>query len=112
MKEYNLGQTVTAKGFGIFNIIKKHPVFSGFVEERDPMMLVFDENSNMERYILKSEYDRMGYDVVKDLTIIIKGFFMKEIFLTEEKPRYDIRNIETDEVIKHCYLHNGNWLLV
>jgi hypothetical protein len=43
---------------------------------------------------------------------MIKGYFDRKIYLTEVKPRYDIKNNETQEIIEGCYLHNGSWTLV
>jgi hypothetical protein len=54
----------------------------------------------------------MGYDIIKNISIITKGYFDREIYLTENKPRYDIKNTETGEVINQCYLHNGSWFSV
>ena len=109
MKEFNLGEKVSTKGMGVFNIINKHDKFSGWVNSKEPLMLVYDGNIDQERYITVSEYKGMGYDVRSNISVITKGYFDREIYLTEDKPRYDIKNIETDEVINRCYLHNGFW---
>jgi hypothetical protein len=109
MKEFNLGEKVSTKGMGVFNIINKHDKFSGWVNSKEPLMLVYDGNIDQEKYITFSEYKDMGYDIIKNISIITKGYFDRKIYLTEDKPRYDIKNIETDEVIKGCYLHNGFW---
>ena len=109
MKEFSVGEKVSANGMGVFNIINKHDKFSGWVNSKEPLMLVYDGNIDQERYITFSEYKDMGYDIIKNISVITKGYFDRKIYLTEDKPRYDIKNTETGEVINQCYLHNGSW---
>ena len=109
MKEFNLGEKVFTDRMGVFNIINKHDKFSGWVDSKEPLMLVYDGNIDKERYITFSEYKDMGYDIIRNISIIIKGYFNRKVYLIEDKPRYDIKNTETGEVINQCYLHNGSW---
>lgn len=113
MRKYKIiGEQVSANGMGVFNIINKHDKFSGWVDSNEPLMLIYDSNIGKERYITFSEYKEMAYDLIKNISIISKGYFNRKIYLTEDKPRYDIKNTETGEVINGCYLHNGSWLSV
>lgn len=115
MKEFNVGQKVSANGMGVFNIINKHDKFSGWVDSKKPLMLIYDGHMSRQdsyRYITYSEYKELAYDLDEDISIISRGYFYSKIYLTEDKPRYDIKNTETDEVINGCYLHNGSWFLL
>ena len=112
MEDFKIGQDVSCNDFGVFNIINKHDKFNGWVDTKEPLILVYDGNTNKESYLTYREYKDMDYDHVKNITIMCKGYFDRKIYLTEDKPRYDIKNNETQEIIEGCYLHNGSWTLV
>jgi hypothetical protein len=112
MEDFKIGQDVLCNDFGVFNIINKHDKFTGWVDTKEPLILVYDGNTNKENYLTYCEYKDMDYDYVKNITIISKGYFDRKIYLTEDKPRYDIKNNETQEIIEGCYLHNGSWTIV
>ena len=111
MEDFKIGQDVLCD-FGVFNIINKHDKFTGWVDTKEPLILVYDGNTNKESYLTYREYKDMDYDYVKNITIMCKGYFDRKIYLTEDKPRYDIKNNETQEIIEGCYLHNGSWTIV
>lgn len=112
MRELNIGEKVVDKKLVVFEVIEKHDKFSDYVDKEEPLMLVYDGNINQERYISWAEYKNMKYDVIKNISIITKGWFKTKVYLTEDKPRYDIKNTETGEIVKQCYLHNGFWITV
>ena len=111
MEDFKIGQDVLCD-FGVFNIINKHDKFTGWVDTKEPLILVYDGNTNKESYLTYREYKDMDYDYVKNITIMCKGYFDRKIYLTEDKPRYEIKNNETQEIIEGCYLHNGSWTIV
>jgi hypothetical protein len=44
-----------------------------------------------------------------DTFIIIKEH---ALYMSEIVPRFDLIKLSTQEIMKHCYLYNGNWYLV
>lgn len=94
---------------GSFLIIKAHEPFNGLVEINEPLLLIYDNNIDKETYMSYKEYKELKYDYLKNVNIIERGFFKRKINLSEEHKRYDIENINTKEIIKGCYLHNGSW---
>lgn len=112
MREVNVGQKVVDKELVAFEVIEKHDKFLDCVDQEESLMLVYDGNINQERYISWAEYKNMKYDVIKNISIITKGYFKTKVYLAEDKPRYDIKNTETGEILKQCYLHNGEWTAV
>ena len=97
---------------GLFTIINIHNPFSGLVDIFEPLLLIYDNMVDMEMYISYKEYKQFKYDSLKNITIIEKGFFKRKLNLTEEHERYDIKNVETGEVIECCYLDNNSWTYI
>jgi hypothetical protein len=112
MKEFEIGQRVSANKISTYKIIHKHDVFSGWCNVEEPLLLVYDDNTDTEKYLAYTEYKNMKYEYDKSITIISRGYFNRKMYLNEDKPRYDIRNEETGEFIERCYLHNGSWIVV
>ena len=94
---------------GTFIIRYIYEPFNGLVEINEPLLLICDNNIDKETYVSYKEYKELKYYYVKNINIIERGFFKRKIKLSEEHERYDIENINTNEIIKGCYLHNGSW---
>ena len=109
--EFKIGDKITSKLIGVYIVKTKHEPFKGVVDVKTPLLLVYDNNIEQERYISVTDYKyiQRNYDYSKNVNVIERGFFLRKMDLSEEYPRFDIENVETGEIITHCYLYNGSW---
>jgi hypothetical protein len=105
MIEFFEGLEIINKYSEIFIVVKKHKPFSGIVNIQEPLMYVYDYSEERERYVNYCEYRKNK----PNFNVISKGYFVKQCLCEEDKPRFDIKNKKTNEIIKKCYLYNGSW---
>lgn len=72
---FEIDDVIINSDLELFSIVKKHEPFDDLVEVNEPLLLVYDNNIDKERYILYKEYVELKYDYIKNINIIEKGFF-------------------------------------
>jgi len=112
MEDFKVNDKISTNNGDIFKIIKEHNKFCNYVDFEEPLLYVYDGNIDKETYIKYSEYKKLNYNYINNISIIERGFFKSKKLLTEEKPRFDIENLYNGEISEGCYLYNGEWKII